>query len=282
MAVGISVPSPTYTVDVAFIARKAEELGFESLWYAEHPILPVHNDSPFPATGGAIPEEYRHFTDPFIALARASAVTSKIKLGTGITLVPERNPLVMAKEIAALDRYSGGRFLFGIGTGWNREETTIMGGDFDHRWTQTRESIEAMKELWTKDEAEYHGRFYDFPPVYCYPKPVQKPHPPVIVGGHAPNVLQRIVRMADGWLPNRANPAQVEDSRKILDTLAEESGRDPSSITVSVLSGQPPDRDLVQSFLNAGADRVVVRPEHCETEAEMGEQLERIAEAVIR
>ena len=188
----------------------------------------------------------------------------------------------MAKEIAALDRYSGGRFLFGIGTGWNREETTIMGGDFDHRWTQTRESIEAMKELWTKDEAEYHGRFYDFPPVYCYPKPVQKPHPPVIVGGHAPNVLQRIARMADGWLPNRANPAQVEDSRKILDTLAEESGRDPSSITVSVLSGQPPDRDLVQSFLNAGADRVVVRPEHCETEAEMGEQLERIAEAVIR
>ena len=282
MAVGISVPSPAYTVDVAFIARKAEELGFESLWYAEHPILPVHSDSPFPATGGAIPEEYRHFTDPFIALARASAVTSKIKLGTGITLVPERNPLVMAKEIAALDRYSGGRFLFGIGTGWNREETTIMGGDFDHRWTQTRESIEAMKELWTKDEAEYHGRFYDFPPVYCYPKPVQKPHPPVIVGGHAPNVLQRIARMADGWLPNRANPAQVEDSRKILDTLAEESGRDPSSITVSVLSGQPPDRDLVQSFLNAGADRVVVRPEHCETEAEMGEQLERIAEAVIR
>ena len=281
MAVGTSVPLPAYTVDVAFIARKAEELGFESLWYAEHPILPVHSDSPFPATGGAIPEEYRHFTDPFIALARASAVTSKIKLGTGITLVPERSPLVMAKEIAALDRYSGGRFLFGIGTGWNREETTIMGGDFDHRWTQTRESIEAMKELWTKDEAEYHGRFYDFPPVYCYPKPVQKPHPPVIVGGHAPNVLQRIVRMADGWLPNRANPAQVEDSRKILDTLAEENGRDPSSITISVY-GQPPDRDLVQSFLNAGADRVVVRPEHCETEAEMGEQLERIAEAVIR
>ena len=281
MSVGTSVPLPAYTIDVAFIARKAEDLGFESLWYAEHPILPVHSDSPFPATGGAIPDTYRHFTDPFIALARASGVTSKIKLGTGITLVPERNPLVLAKEIAALDRYSEGRFLFGIGTGWNREETTIMGGDFDHRWTQTRESIEAMKELWTKDEAEYHGRYYDFPPVYCYPKPVQKPHPPVIVGGHARNALQRIARMADGWLPNRANPAQVEDSRKILDTLAEESGRDPSSITISVY-GQPPDRDLIQSFLNAGANRVVVRPEYCETEAEMGEQLERIAKAVIR
>ena len=281
MPVGTSVPLPAYTVDVAFIARKAEEQGFESLWYAEHPILPVHSDSPFPATGGAIPDTYRHFTDPFIALARASGVTSKIKLGTGITLVPERNPLVLAKEIAALDQYSGGRFLFGIGAGWHREETTIMGGDFEHRWAQTREAIMAMKELWTKDEAEYHGHYYDFPPVYCYPKPAQKPHPPVILGGHARNVLQRVVRWGDGWLPNRADPAQIEESRKILDTLAAERGRDPASITISVY-GQPADRDLIQSYLNAGADRVVVRPEHCETEAQMGEQLERMAEAVIR
>ena len=281
MPVGTSVPLPAYTVDVAFIARKAEELGFDSLWYAEHPILPVRSESPFPGTGGPIPETYRHFTDPFIALARASGVTNKIKLGTGITLVPERNPLILAKEIAALDLFSGGRFLFGIGTGWNREETTIMGGDFDHRWTQTREAIEVLKELWTKDEAEYHGQYYDFPPVYCYPKPLQKPHPPVIVGGHARNVLQRIARMADGWLPNRSSPTEIEESRKLLDTLAEESGRDPSSITISVY-GQPADRDLIRSFLNAGADRVVVRPEHCESEAAMGEQLERIAEAVIR
>jgi len=281
MTVGVSVPLPAYTVDAAFIGRKAEELGFESLWYAEHPILPVHSDSPFPGTGGEIPWTYRHFSDPFIALARASGVTSKIKLCTGITLVPERNPLVLAKEIAALDLYSGGRFIFGIGAGWNREETTMMGGDFDHRWAQTRESVEAMKELWTKDEAEFHGQYYNFPPVYCYPKPVQKPHPPVILGGHAKNVLQRIIRWGDGWLPNRSNPAQIEESRKILDTLATERGRDPSSITISVY-GQAPDRDLIQSFLNAGADRVVVAPQHCETESEMGEQLERIAEAVIR
>ena len=281
MPVGTSVPLPAYTVDVAFIAKKAEELGFDSLWYAEHPILPVHSDSPFPATGGAIPETYRHFTDPFIALARASGVTSKIKLGTGITLVPERNPLILAKEIAALDAYSGGRFLFGIGAGWNREETTMMGGDFDHRWTQTRESIEAMKELWTKDEAEYHGRYYDFPPVYCYPKPAQKPHPPVILGGHAKNVLQRVARWGDGWLPNRATPAEIEESRKILEALAAERGRDPASLTISVY-GQPPDRELIQSYLDAGADRVVVRPEPVATERAMGEQLERIAEAVIR
>ena len=281
MSVGTSVPLPAYTVDVAFVARKAEELGFDSLWYAEHPILPVHSESPFPATGGAIPDTYRHFTDPFIALARASGVTTKIKLGTGIVLVPERNPLVMAKEIAALDQFSGGRFLFGIGAGWNREETTIMGGDFEHRWTQTREAIMALKELWTKDEAEFHGRYYDFPPVFCYPKPAQKPHPPVILGGHAKNVLQRIVRWGDGWLPNRADPGQIEEGRKILDTLAAERGRDPASISISVY-GQPADCGLIQSYINAGADRVVIRPEHCETEAEMGEQLERIAEAVIR
>lgn len=281
MPIGISTPLPAHTIDPAFIARKAEELGFDSLWYAEHPILPVHSESPFPSTGGAIPETYRHFTDPFIALARASGVTSKIKLGTAITLVPERNPLVLAKEIAALDHYSGGRFLFGIGAGWNREETTIMGGDFEHRWTQTREAVMAMKELWTKEEAEFHGHYYDFPPVYCYPKPAQKPHPPVILGGHARNVLQRIVRWGDGWLPNRADPAQIEEGRKILDTLAAERGRDPKSISISV-SGQTPDREQIQSFLNAGADRVLVRPEHCETEDQMGEQLERIADAVIR
>ena len=281
MSIGTSVPLPAYTIDPAFMAKKAEELGFESIWYAEHPALPVHSNSPFPSTGGEIPWTYSHFTDPYIALARASGATSTIKLGTGITLVPERNPLMLAKEIASLDLFSGGRFMFGIGTGWLKEETEIMGGDFEHRWSQTREAIEAMKELWTKDEAEYHGRFFDFPPVRSFPKPVQKPYPPVIIGGMAKHVLSRIVAHADGWLPNRITPAELEESRAKLDAMAEEAGRDPKSITISVY-GQAPERDLVQSYLNAGADRVVVRPEHVETEKEMGEQLERMAEAVLR
>ena len=281
MSVGVSTPLPAYTVDPAFMARTAEELGFESLWYAEHPAVPVESDSPFPATGGEIPWTYSHFTDPYIALARASGATSTIKLGTGITLVPERNPLLLAKEIASLDRFSGGRFLFGIGTGWLREETEIFGGDFEHRWTQTREALEVMKELWTKDEAEYHGKYYNSPPVKSYPKPAQQPHPPIIIGGMARNVLRRIVSHADGWLPNRVTPAEVEDSRKRLDAMAEEVGRDPKSITISVY-GQPADRDVVQSYLNAGADRVVVRPDHVANEYEMGKQLERMADAVIR
>ena len=283
MSVGIVVPLPAYTIDPVFIAKKAEELGFESMWYHEHPILPVSSGSPFPSTGGDIPWTYRHFTDPYIALSRASAVTSKIMLGTGITLVPERNPLILAKEVAALDHYSVGRFLFGIGAGWNREETEMMGGDFDHRWTQTREAVLALKELWTKDEAEFHGRYYDFPPVYCYPKPVQQPHPPVLLGGNARNVLQRIARWGDGWLPIRVAPAQIDESRKMLDALAAERGRDPESITISIF-GQPPDttRQQVEDFLNAGAVRVSVWGESCETETEMGEQLERIAEALVR
>ena len=281
MSIGTSTPLPAYTIDPAFMAKKAEELGFDSIWYAEHPAVPVHSDSPFPATGGEIPWTYSHFTDPYIALARASGATTTIKLGTGITLVPERNPLLLAKEIATLDRFSGGRFMFGVGTGWLREETEIMGGDFDHRWTQTREAIEVMKELWTKDEAEYHGRYYDFPAVRSFPKPAQQPHPPVILGGLARNVLRRIIAHADGWLPNRITPAEVEESRAKLDAMAAEAGRDPKSITISVF-GQPADRDLVQSFLNAGADRVIVRPDHVETEAAMGDQLERMAEAVLR
>ena len=281
MNVGVSTPLPAYTIDPAYMAKKAEELGFESLWYAEHPAVPVESSSPFPATGGEIPWTYSHFTDPYIALARASGATSTIKLGTGITLVPERNPLLLAKEIASLDRFSGGRFLFGIGTGWLREETEIFGGDFEHRWTQTREALEVMKELWTKDEAEYHGKYYNFPAVKSYPKPAQQPHPPIIIGGMARNVLRRIVSHADGWLPNRVTPAEVEDSRRRLDAMAAEVGRDPKSITISVY-GQPADRDVVQSYLNAGADRVVVRPDHVANEYEMGKQLERMADVVLR
>ncbi len=281
MNVGISVPLPAYDVDVASIAKTAETLGFESLWCAEHPIMPVDSKSRFPGSAdGVIPESYSHFVDPFVALARASGVTRTLKLGTGITLVPERNPLLLAKEISTLDLFSGGRFLFGIGTGWHREETTIMGGDFDHRWSQAREAVLVMKELWTKPEAEFHGKYYDFPPVRSYPKPAQKPHPPVILGGHAKNVLERVVEWGDGWLPNRATPAEVEMSRNKLGAMAKQAGRDPAKITISAF-GQPADRDLVRRFLDAGATRVIIRPPAAKTEQEMQKALEDIARTVL-
>jgi probable F420-dependent oxidoreductase len=282
MNIGISVPLPAYLVDVGAMARTAEALGFESFWCAEHPFIPVHTTSRFPGTAdGVIPEAYSHFIDPFVALARASGTTSRIKLATGIVLVPERHPLMLAKEVSTLDLFSGGRFLFGIGAGWLREETQLMGGDFDHRWGQTRESILAMKELWTKPEAEFHGKFYDFPPVRSNPKPAQKPHPPVLLGGDAPRVLERVVAWGDGWLPNRVTPVELREKRATLDRLAKEAGRDPAAISISV-HGQPADRDLIARLHEAGATRVIVRPATSKSEPEMVRELTRIAEAVLR
>jgi probable F420-dependent oxidoreductase len=282
MNIGISVPLPAHLVDVGAMARTAEALGFESFWCAEHPFIPVHTTSRFPGSeDGVIPEAYAHFIDPFVVLARASGTTSRIKLGTGIVLVPERHPLLLAKEVSTLDLFSGGRFLFGIGAGWLREETQLMGGDFDHRWTQTRESVLAMKELWTKPEAEFHGKYYDFPPVRSNPKPRQKPHPPVLLGGDAPTVLQRVVAWGDGWLPNRVTPDQLREKRVTLDRLAREAGRDPAALTISV-HGQPADRDLIERLHEAGATRVIVRPATTKSEPEMARELTRIAEAVLR
>ena len=281
MNVGVSVPLPAYWIDPGAMARKAEELGFESFWCAEHPVMPVRTTSRFPGSAdGVIPEAYAHFVDPFVALARASGMTSRIKLATGIVLVPERHPLLLAKEVSTLDLFSGGRLLFGIGAGWLKEETEMFGGDFAHRWTQTRESILAMKELWTKPEAEFHGKYYDFPPVKSNPKPAQKPHPPVLLGGAATNVLERVVAWGDGWLPNRITPEQLRDQRATLDRLAKDAGRDPGKLTISVY-GQPADRDLVRGLLDAGATRVIVRPNAVKTDAEMASQLARIAETVL-
>jgi probable F420-dependent oxidoreductase len=282
MNVGVSIPLPAHWIDPGAMAKAAEDLGFESFWCAEHPVMPVTTTSRFPGSeDGVIPEAYAHFVDPFVALARASGMTRRIKLATGIVLVPERHPLLLAKEVSTLDLFSAGRFVFGIGAGWLKEETEMLGGDFAHRWTQTRESVLAMKELWTKPEAEFHGKYYDFPPVKSNPKPLQKPHPPVLLGGAAKNVLERVVAWGDGWLPNRITPEQLRERRATLDRLAKDAGRDPSRLTISVY-GQPADRDLIKRLHDAGATRVIVRPNAVRTNAEMAAQLARIAETVLR
>jgi len=280
MKIGVNMTFSSRSIDVAVIAQKAESLGFESLWLPEHPIIPVQVTTRYQGSpDGAIPPAMSDMADPFVALARASAVTTTIKLGTGICLVPERNPLLLAKEIATLDHFSNGRFLFGIGAGWLQEETEIMGGDFAHRWSQTREAILVMKELWTKEEAEYHGTFYDFPPVRSFPKPSQQPHPPVLLGGAARNVLQRVVAWGDGWLPIRVTPEEVKMGRATLDALAAAAGRDPSTIDITVF-GQASDPETLQRFAEAGASRVIVRLSTTLSDAALTE-LERMAAQVL-
>jgi probable F420-dependent oxidoreductase len=233
MEIGVFLLPSEQSADPAVVAKKAEELGFASFWVPEHAILPVQCSTGYPGSpDGKIPPLVGMIADPFVSLGRASAVTAKIKLGTGVCLVPERNPLVLAKEIATLDHFSGGRFLFGIGAGWLKEESEIMGADFPHRWTQTRDAILAMKELWTKEESEYHGKYYNFPALRSFPKPANKPHPPVLLGGSSKYVFKRIVEWGDGWLPTGVSVAKILEGRAILDDLAKKAGRDPRSIDI--------------------------------------------------
>ena len=280
MKIGISTFPTDYSPDVAAVARRAEALGFESLWVPEHVMLPVASSTTWPGSAeGVIPKVYADIADPFVALARASGVTERLMLGTAICLVPERNPLLLAKEVASLDMFSGGRFLFGVGAGWLREELELLGGDFDRRWGQTKEAVLAMKELWTRTKSEFHGEFYDFPPVYSFPRPVQRPHPPVLLGGMAERVFKRVAEWGDGWIPNRVTPAEVREGRVRLDELAQAAGRDPSSIQITV-SGQPPDAGLIEEYGEAGADRVIVRLSDVDEEQSLDE-IDRIAKAVL-
>ena len=280
MKIGVGISPTRPPVDVAVVAKKAEELGFDSLWVGEHPVMPVHSASPFPRSpDGVIPPSYSWFVDPFVALARASAVTTTLKLGTGITLVPERNPLLLAKEVATLDYFSGGRFLFGIGAGWNREETTIMGGNFDRRWSQTREAVEAMQALWANEEAEYHGTYYDFPRVRSFPRPLQHPHPPIFLGGAAKHVFKRIVAYGNGWMPTHNMPALIKQGREVLNALATEAGRDPKSIEILAYVA-PADRAKLQALEHAGADAAVMFLTS-QPESEALAELEQIAQKVL-
>ena len=284
MKIGAYTLATDYSVDVAVFARRAEELGFDSYWAGEQPFLPVTTDvrlpTPFPDTPeGVVPDIFADMVDPFVALARASAVTTRIKLGTGVCVLPERNPLLMAKQVATLDHYSGGRVIFGVGAGWIPEEAEIMGCDFPHRWTQAREAIEAMKELWTKEEAEYHGRYYDFPPVRCFPKPAQVPHPPIYLGGLAKNVFKRTVAWADGWMPSWSSPDEIRRGRETLNRLAAEAGRDPSTIDVLAYDATS-DPEQLKALEEAGADQAVIQFPTL-PEAEALAELERVASIVL-
>ncbi|HEV3229956.1 MAG TPA: LLM class F420-dependent oxidoreductase, partial [Solirubrobacteraceae bacterium] len=191
-----------YSIGPAELARLVEERGFESLFFPEHTHIPASRDTPYPA-GGDLPQEYWHTYDPFVALTAAAAATERLRIATGICLVIERDPITTAKEVASIDRLSGGRFLFGVGAGWNVEEMANHGTDFRHRFGVMREHVEAMKAIWTEDEASYHGKYVDFDRILSWPKPLQQPHPPVIVGGNGERVLERVIAFGDEWMPNR-------------------------------------------------------------------------------
>lgn len=245
-----------YSMRADQLARAVEERGFDSLWLPEHTHIPISRRTPYPA-GGELPKDYIHIADPFVGLAAAAAVTKRIKLGTAVCLVVERDPIVLAKQVASLDLISNGRFIFGIGAGWNAEEMENHGTAFATRYRLLRERMDAMKKLWSEDEAEYHGKFVNFDPVWSYPKPVQKPWPPIFFGGHTPLARQRVVDLYDGWMPTIMRVPELLEGVEDLRRRAAEKGRDPKSIDVTVIWFRA-DRARLDSFEAAGVDRVVL------------------------
>lgn len=255
MKYGVAIFPTDYAIRPDEVARAAEERGFESIFFPEHTHIPISRRTPFPR-GGELPREYSHTIDPFVAITMAAAATTTLKLATGICLVIERDPIVLAKEVASVDCASRGRVIFGIGGGWNAEEMENHGTAFKSRWKLLRERVEAMKTLWTQEQASYHGEFVSFDPVWCWPKPVQKPHPPILLGSHGPRALQRVVRYCDGWMPNAGRGGDLPPQIAELRRCAEQAGRDPKTISVTAFAA-PPERGVIDQYESAGVERSV-------------------------
>jgi probable F420-dependent oxidoreductase len=244
-----------YAIRPGDLAREAEARNFESLFVPEHTHIPASRLTPFPG-GGELPKEYSHAHDPFVTLAMAAAATNKLIVATGVCLLIQRDPIITAKETASLDFLSNGRFVFGIGGGWNREEMENHGTRFSKRWRLLRERVLAIREIWTQEAAEFHGEFVDFDPIWSYPKPVQKPHPPILMGGDGPTTFDRVIEFCDGWMPLGYRSQGLIDKISALRRRAEEAGRDPKSIRVTIF-GVRPDRKTIEEFQAAGVERVV-------------------------
>ena len=250
MRVGAFYFPADYGINIAELARALEDRGFDSLYVPEHTHIPASRKSPFPG-GGELPKRYSHTHDPFVALSFAAAATKKLKLGTGILLVPQHEPIVTAKAIASLDQLSGGRFMFGIGGGWNVEEMENHGARYKTRFAQMREHVLAMKELWTKDEASFDGEFVKFDRVWSWPKPAQKPHPPIILGGESDYTLKRVIEYCDGWFPRPRGGFDAVQGVARLRQMAEKAGRDPATIT-TIVFGAANDAKMLESYDKAG------------------------------
>lgn len=249
-----------YATDYAMrpdkFAVASEERGFESVWYPEHTHIPASRRSPFPG-GGDLPKDYWHLHDPFVALTAAAVATSSIRIGTGVCLVTERDPIVTAKAVASLDMLSDGRFMFGIGAGWNAEEMENHGTQFEERWKVLEERIEAMKVCWTEENSEYHGKYVDFDPLWLWPKPVQKPHPPIIMGAASPWGRERVARYCDGWVPLPAQMQNIEQDIADLEQRLHKHGRKLTDIEISFFWA-PEDADKLKRYRDLGIDRVIL------------------------
>jgi len=260
MEISAAIFFTDYSMTPTDLAVALEERGFDSLWVAEHSHIPVTRRFTHPLGEAALTKEYYDVMDPFVTLSAAAAVTKRLKLGTAICLVIQRDTIQTAKAVASLDQVSEGRFLFGIGCGWNAEEMEDHGTLYETRTLKMREQIEAMKEIWTKDQAEYHGRIVDFPPMMTWPKPVQKPHPPVIVGGAFRLAARRAIRYGDGILPAApsAGSGSPEEFMPVWRRMAAEAGRDPQSLSVT-LGGAPEDLAVLRRNRDLGVTRMNVR-----------------------
>ncbi|NNL86005.1 MAG: LLM class F420-dependent oxidoreductase [Myxococcales bacterium] len=259
MKLGVFTYNDDFVMHPAPLAKALEERGFESLWIGEHTHIPASRKTPYPL-GGELPKEYIHMMDPFVSLGAAAAVTERLKLGTGICLVIERDVITLAKEVATLDVISGGRVLFGIGGGWNQEEMENHGTPFEHRFAVLREKVEALKALWTEAEASYHGKYVSFDPVWSYPKPLQKPHPPVLAGFFSELGKKRVVRYCDGWMPLQDMVDDIPGAFAGLRKQMEEAGRDPASLDLSIWTtpGVDPSVERLDELKTAGVERVVL------------------------
>jgi probable F420-dependent oxidoreductase len=254
MKFGTNMFSTDYSIQPIDLARALEVRGFESMFVAEHTHIPVSRKSPS-YTGGELPKEYWHTHDAFLALTAAAAVTTNLRIGTGICLVTEHNPIGLAKQVASLDLLSGGRFIFGIGAGWNAEEMADHGVEFRDRWKITRERVLAMREIWTKAEAEYHGEFVDFEPLWSWPKPVQEGGPPVLMGANSKWTYDRIADYCDGWLAIDAI-ADIAGGMEQLRVSAEEVGRPMSDFDITVTTELAPRR--IEQLIELGVTRIVM------------------------
>jgi len=257
MDFGAAIFFTDYSVGPVELGRALEERGFESLWAPEHSHIPVSRQSPFPA-GGDLPKKYYDVMDPFVTLAAAAAATTTLRVATGICLVVQRDPIQTAKAVATIDQVSTGRFLFGVGAGWNAEEMADHGTEFKTRLAVMRERIEAMKAIWTQSKASYDGHYVKFPPMMTWPKPVQKPHPPVIVGGAFPFGAKRALAYGDGWVPHARRPAYGDVLGKLPEfkALCAEAGRDPATLPITVF-GVAEDADLIERYRDAGVARLI-------------------------